>query len=319
MSNEKTFKDAKVGEKMTLDCMVSSVQSAVAVNGNAYRKLSMRDREGCKFSLTCFESPDIPNLTEGMVLTAEILKIEKNGDVFTNLCRATENKSLDASYFIAKAEIDVEAYFKGVIDLVGKIKEPNLRYLVKKTIAEVTDGFKTSPLTSGKEYARTAGVLEATSRLLTMVCYTPWNVLGYNKDVMIAGAALYYIGAVGSVEVSGADFVDTLAGRSVTDAISSHDRFRDAVRSILSNGKPAPDDEVIRIVDNILLSPVKGINELTPEAYALCRLSDIVLAKERYCQASDGTSGFVRDSKYHEWYVPVPAALNRQETAGETA
>lgn len=317
MDDFNVIKDAKKGEKLKLDCIVCSVKTATAVNGNSYNKLTMRDREGTKFSLTCFENPNIPEMEEGTIVTAEVVKVEKCGDVFTNLISATVNKTLSYGDFIAKPCVDINTCFSNIINLVKEIDNDRLNYAVRKTIADAVNEFKTQPLTATKEYARTAGILESTSKLLSMVCNIPLSDLGYNRNIMIAGAALYYIGAVDAVLISGIEYEETLSDKAITRAVAAHDKFRDTIRQMIANGKPVPDDETVKIIDNILLSPLKGISEITPEAFALARLSDIILAKERYDQASEAATGIVKDSKYHEWFVQTPDPEN--STAQETA
>lgn len=177
--------------------MVKLAENAVCKNGIPYQKVTLTERGGVSYTINNFNVA-IPQ--EVRVVKATIKADAFNNGISFAMVAWERIDTNDLSIFAPMAQIDIQATWNYV---VGKIQalRPGLRNLVSNLIMSNCNAYANLPLSPVGAYARNGGLLEETSFLMA-IAESVANIQKLDKDLMIAGAAIYHFGNAFTIDES---------------------------------------------------------------------------------------------------------------------
>lgn len=279
------IKKLEPGTQQEIKLLVKSVQSAVTRTGDAYQKVVVRDM--CNHEATFVNFKEAIQAKPPIVVTATIDTSEGKESMFSRILSFQIDPKEDPNLYLPKPRIN---YKETVQFLVNKNKE--VRNGLRKIVADIlNDHFKpfvSYPFSQSGSYARTAGILEATQKL-TILAEQTAVIMGLDKDLMLTGAMLYYIGKTQTMDNAyQATADDVLLGVGLSSAMI----VQNAVQKIMSGNDQKAKSEIkeedVKLLMHILTSRFKGVPTAIPEACALRYLDAIVTESEAIREAQNG-------------------------------
>ena len=270
-----SIRNIALGNTEEMLVLVKRIENAISSTGLPYQKLLVRDTDGNEVTVMNFED----KITAKAPFTA-VVNISAD-DYRSSVSYKTKGSVKIESQdnfrsFLPKGHIQERDSWNELVRMSKDIR-PVLRKLVGGVLMNCKDKFKEMPL-SVQSYARQNGILEATLKL-TKAASAMADIMQLDKDLMLAGAMLYYVGAVDLMDdACNETAADTLIGISV----ASHDKLTKVIFSIMMGNdeetkkllQDGKDD--IEKLNHILLSRLRGLPTATPEALALRHLDTIV-------------------------------------------
>lgn len=268
--------ELKIGETPNVLVMLKAIESAESSNG-VYQKLIVRDKFDHEMTIFNFGGLNIPEKAPAVVKMGIMVK-EYRGEPslqFVNF-QPVENGKLED--FLPKAYVNYREAWSEIVKPIGQIR-PGLKAVVQQVLKVDQSAFLSKALSGNKGFSRRCGILEATLKLMKSAI-TVSETCGLDKDLMVAGAALYFIGHVDTID--GAFNMtedDTLLGAGVL----AQNKVITQVQALL---QLHPKDEElkkeltgkdVKLLSHILLSRSRGLNTAIPEAVALRHLSMVVI------------------------------------------
>ena len=270
------IKELEIGKQQSIKLLVRKIEKATAKNTSTYQKINVRDTDGNEAIILNWGEPvriDTPS-----VINANLETQEYKENASYRLINYLVDGDSNVEDFMPKAQVDVEQSLKSVVSIYKGMRE-SLRVIVGAVLNDNIHEFKTLPLSQSKSFARQSGVLEATLKLCRMVTGISKEIQ-MDNDLALAGAMLYYIGSVNTIDQSfnyTAD--DTLIGLG----ISSYTKLINTVNKLLITDETKAkiiDMEEVKMLGHILLSRSKGLQTSIPEALTLRHLDQIVTETE---------------------------------------
>ena len=270
------IKELEIGKQQSIKLLVRKIEKATAKNTSTYQKINVRDTDGNEAIILNWGEPvriDTPS-----VINANLETQEYKENASYRLINYLVDGDSNVEDFMPKAQVDVEQSLKSVVSIYKGMRE-SLRVIVGADLNDNIQEFKTLPLSQSKSFARQSGVLEATLKLCRMVTGISKEIQ-MDNDLALAGAMLYYIGSVNTIDQSfnyTAD--DTLIGLG----ISSYTKLINTVNKLLITDETKAkiiDMEEVKMLGHILLSRSKGLQTSIPEALTLRHLDQIVTETE---------------------------------------
>lgn len=270
------IKELEIGKQQNIRLLVRKIERATAKNTSIYQKLNVRDSDGNEAIILNWGEPINVNTPSVINANIETQEYRENASYRLINCLIDTDSSIED--FLPKAEIDVKKSLKEVVSIYKGMRE-SLRIIVGAVLNDNIHDFKTLPLSQSRSFARQSGVLEATLKLCRMVSGISKEI-GIDNDLALAGAMLYYIGCVNTIDQSfnyTAD--DTLIGLG----ISSYTKLITTVNKLQSTDEEKAKNinmEEVKMLGHILLSRSKGLQTSIPEALTLRHLDQIVTETE---------------------------------------
>lgn len=296
-----------IGQELEVEVLVNRISTKLAKNGTEYQQLFCRDKDGIEFRMNHFDNTLCYQLP--IVIKASVRVEEYLGNK-TYTTKSVECSNTEIKEFMPKGSIDVKKAYAEIVKILGKMR-PSLSRIVCGVILK-EPRFKTAALNSEGAYARPSGVLEATYRLVFLANKTSSIMVGLDKDLMIAGAMLYYIGCIDTVTDVYTETEDAIL---LGDLLLTQEKVIRAIKDeedkkVDKKGNELPPlvPQDTKMLLNILNAGASNYGTATfPEATALRYLSTVVLAVEDQMDAlkcaSYGDS--VRDKKGRLLYKAV--------------
>ena len=187
------LKEAKSGV-FQFTVMFQSIQKCISKNKNVYTRIDVRDREDNTAVIYDWNSI-VPDMTKVPVLMdVSVEATERNGQVFLDLkqCAPSKDQNSMIEYF-PPAKIDRKVYAREFCDYAAMLS-PEAAELVKQISRNHSTEFTRLPLSEDGPFSRTSGILEATVRLVRLVqgCAGEFDYL--DRNLLVCGALLYYMG-----------------------------------------------------------------------------------------------------------------------------
>ena len=274
----KTIKELKIGNQDIVPVLVKSVDEAMSKTGNKYQMLHIVDKEQNATLVMNFNGGIDVKCPVVMALTLDCNEY-KGGASYT-LVNGSIIENASILEYLPKSDVDVSIVWKSIIEYIGELPK-SLNNIVCKCISDYKDKFKSYPMDS-PYFNKTNGLIDATYKLMRMSDAMS-TILGVNKGLMIAGAALYYLPYVDMLNEVGEPTTSyVLLG---TSAI-----LMPLYKSCVDMGIDINTNEDARLLAHILLSRFNGgIDASIPEAEALKYL-DGALQRTATCINNLGTT-----------------------------
>ena len=261
--------ELKAKEKKELTLLVKSVDDATASNGASYQRIRVRDESGSETIAMHFNAP--LRLQAGKVYKMLIEAAPYNTGMSYLAHQAEVATDINVSMFAPKAQINVTHAWNEIVKTTN-----SLRFTIKKVIAgiltEHQHEFCTLPLTGDTSFAREAGILEATLKLLN-VSRQLAEEMNVDKDMLLGGAILYYIGAFKCVdELYNSLPAEALIGSGTLASdmiLIQAEKVRDSFQLTDSGDAEELDDEDVTLLRHIVMSRFSGVDPATTEATIL--------------------------------------------------
>lgn len=136
--------------------------------------------------------------------------------------------------------------------------------------------FKIKALGPYKAFSRRNGILEATVKLTKLADFAS-QILNLDRDLMLAGAMMYYVGYIDCMDDAFNITADDILIGAGTNAAN---RIKTQVQKILSGNdeqlKMSVDMTDVKLLCHMVMSRYKGIQPATAEAYALRYLDAMI-------------------------------------------
>jgi len=196
--------------------------------------------------------------------------------------RPIDPGEVDLDEFLPKTEKDIDAMYSRVIEILRKIQDRNVLFLVKQFVEDqpLMAQFKRAPAAVQVHHAYIGGLLEHTLNILELAMLICPRYPQINMDLMLAGTFLHDIGKTTELASTAAfKYTDTgqLIGHSVIATMMLEQKVRQARKDL---GRPFP-DRLLRVLEHMILSHHGdyqfGSARLpsTPEAIALHYLDNL--------------------------------------------
>ncbi len=262
----------QLGKSNAFDVMIMRVDD-VSSPKSEYQRFYIKDTEGDEIKATSFlertdfELPTVKKLT----IVAEEYKKNKAYRVI-----AIADSDVEESKFKPEIRVSKEDYKKFLSKLEG-LRE-NLKNIVYGVINRDKD-FLTVPLNpAGEEFSNPCGMLEATLKLVKLCETYPDDTL--DKQLMIAAAALYFIGASNYITKDGEKTKNYHLLGPTYGLIQKFDR---TMAMLKKEGKEV-DSKDTTLLLHILLG-ANDINPSIPEAICVQKLAKTVTETEKAVKA----------------------------------
>lgn len=265
------IKKLEIGKQQDVKIVIKSAENAISRNGDRYQKLTVRDNNDHEAVFFNFNEEIIGKFP--FVINAKVDTSEFRESTCSKILSYEIDKEAKVSDFLPKAHIDSAKAIKSLVEKTTCIRM-GLRKIVGSILNEHIRAFRYFPLNKTGCFSRTSGILEATVKLTEMAEKVS-DTFGLDKDLMIAGAMLYYIGKTKTIDES-YNYTpdDVLLGNGLTAAMIVHD----AVGNLLKDDemKEVIHENDVRLLMHILSSRYKGVPTAIPEALALRHLDAMV-------------------------------------------
>lgn len=310
------IKKLEAGKQQEVQIVIKSAENATTRNGDRYQKLIVRDNNDHEAIFFNFKEEIVGKFP--FVVNATVDTSEYRESACSKIISYQIDKSANVSDFLPAAKIDSDASIKILAN-----KSRNLRMGLRKILASILNEhvkeFQYYPLNKAGCYSRTSGILEATIKL-TEMAENAAESLGLDKDLMIAGAMLYYIGKTQTIDNS-YNYTpdDVLLGTGLSATIIVHD----TVDKLKKDEKISPliNEQDVKLLMHILSSRFKGIPTAIPEACALRYLDAIVTEIEsmKTIQAEEENESIVTDRRGYNGRIYCPGVTSKTEPGSAAA
>lgn len=288
------IKKLEIGKQQEIRFLIKSAENAKTRTGDSYQKLTVRDENDHETIVLNFKDKiegHFPLIVNAMVDTSEYRE-----SASVRMLSYTIDEKSKADQFLPKPAIDRKATLKALSEKSQGIRM-GLRKLVAEVLNEHVAAFSTYPFSSSGLFARGSGILEASYKLTILADQTA-VALNLDRDLMIAGAMLYYIGRTQTIDHA-YNYTpdDVLLGNGMTAAMIVQSKVQEIRSGNNEELKKALDDTDIRLLEHILMSRFKGIPTAIPEACALRHLDAIVTETESIASIAEdsGHNTIVQD------------------------
>lgn len=270
------LKEAKSG-LFQFTVMFQNIQKCTSKNKNMYTRIDVRDREGNTAVIYDWNGM-VPDTTKIPVLMdVSVEASERNGQVFLDLkqCVPSQDQTNMADYF-PPARIDRQAYAKEFCGYAALLS-PEAAELVKQISRDHSKEFTRLPLTEEGPFSHASGILEATVSLVRLVLGCAGEFGYLDRNLLICGALLYYMGYTKLMENSFTcrnDAILTGPGLEAYNMIREH------------GAKAGCSQHFIRDLCHIVMSRRGEGVPVIEEAILLNRLSQTLLTMDEIHTAS---------------------------------
>lgn len=271
------IKKLEMGKQQEIKVFIKSAETSKTRTGEIYQKLTVRDENDHEAMVFNFKEQIKGALP--MVVTALIDTSEFRESANFKMMSYKIDSNAKPENFLPKAEINK----KEILTALSQ-KSKSVRMGLRKIVAEILNehvvAFGDNPFSKSGVFSRTCGILEATYKL-TCLAESATTVLGLDRDLMIAGAMLYYIGKIKTID-NAYNYTpdDVLLGNGLSAAMIVQAKVLEIQNGSNEELKKSLDDTDIKLLEHILTSRFKGIQTAIPEACVLRYLDAIITETE---------------------------------------
>ena len=271
------IKDLEIGKTQEIQLLIKNAEQAKTRTGEMYQKLVVRDANEHEIVMFNFKEQITGNFP--IVIKATVDTSEYKESACTKLLSFQLDSQSKPEEFLPKAQVDSKKLLNELAKYQKSIRL-GLRKIVASILNENRKTFVYYPFSKTGIFSRTSGILEATLRL-TMLAEQTAVTTGLDRDLMIAGAMLYYIGKTQTIDNSyNYTEDDVLMGAGLTAALTVQMKVKEILSGDDEEAKAAIDIKDVKLLTHILSSRFKGIPSATPEACALRYLDALVTETE---------------------------------------
>lgn len=268
------IKDLQVGADQDIILLVKSIENSESING-PYQKLVVRDKFDHEEVVMNFSQAQL-HVQPPVVLKFRIKTEEYKSGISYQFMSFLPVENARVDDYLPKSQINQADSWNYLVQ-TSKILRPGLKKIVGRVLSASSADFKAKALTPHKAFARKNGILEATCQLVKLAISTS-ETLGLDKDLMVAGAMIYYIGYVDCLD---SGFMSTADEVLIGPGNLAYEKVMSQIWSILSSEnedvKLTLDMQDLKLLCHILLSRYRGNSPSIPEAYVLRNLDSILM------------------------------------------
>lgn len=268
------IKDLQVGADQDIILLVKSVENNESING-PYQKLVVRDKFDHEEVVMNFSQTQL-NVQPPIVLKFRIKTEEYKSGISYQYMSSLPVENARVEDYLPKSQINQADSWNYLVQ-TSKSLRPGLKKIVGRVLSANSADFKAKALTPHKAFARRNGILEATCQLVKMAI-AACDILGLDKDLMVSGAMLYYIGYVDCLDNG---FMSTADEVLIGPGNLAYEKVINQIWSILASEneevKMSLDMHDMKLLCHILLCRYRGNSPSIPEAYVLRNLDSILV------------------------------------------
>lgn len=300
------IKKLEIGKQQEIQLVIKNAEQAITRNGERYQKLLVRDgndHEAIFFNFSEAIQGNFPLVVKAKVDTSEFRE-----SACSKLLSYELDKDAKPEDFLPKPQVNV----KDTLTLIKKkyaAIRPSLKVIAKNVLNVYYKPFCSYPLNRTGSFARSAGILEATAKLVVLAEQTA-AVSNLDKDLMVAGALLYYIGNTQTINNSyNYTSDDVLLGNGISAAMIIQTTVNNIMNGTDEQEKGQIVEEDVKLLIHILTSRYRGIPTAIAEASALRHLDALLNETESIkCAQKEneaGTTIFDKNLYSNRIYCPV--------------
>lgn len=288
------IQDLEYGKVQEIEVLVKEVHNGTCRDGSIYQRVTVMDRDGNVTSFMKFNSPAAIKPQD--VILAKVETGTYRESISYRLCECSKVEGVNPKDFFPGAKVNKAEAWHEIAEILKEGKHPGLMKLVCAVITENKQSFLYKPLHPTGSFSRECGILEATLKLMQLSLKSA-DVLGLDKDMLIAGSALYYIGNVDLVTDGYlATEDDVLLGESITAVkkITLADaRLRDPQKTQAPLTEELLSGSEVKQLCHLVCSRSSGNACAMPESYVL-RYNDAMIQK------TDEAESILKDAEQGE-------------------
>lgn len=265
--------DLKVGSDQDIILLIKCVEQGKSQNG-AYQRLMARDKQDHEIAIMNFTDKAV-KFREPTVAKLRLNTQEYKGRVSYQLINYVPVEGAVISDYLPKSKVNQADSWNYLVN-TSKNLRPCLHKLVGMVLSANSTEFKIKALGPYKAFSRRNGILEATVKLTKLADFAS-QILNLDRDLMLAGAMMYYVGYIDCMDDAFNITADDILIGAGTNAAN---RIKTQVQKILSGNdeqlKMSVDMTDVKLLCHMVMSRYKGIQPATAEAYALRYLDAMI-------------------------------------------
>ena len=241
------IREIQPGKMDDIIVLIKSINTVTMKSGAPYQKVMVRDLDGNECTFTQFDV--MLDIKLPMIAKVKVDCVEYGANLNMKIKECVEVEGYTMDQFLPKAHIDSKESWKYIAKIVKSVRNSLCR-VVCAVLAEDKNKFLTLPMNPTGAFARQSGILEATTKLVELAEHTA-KLQNLDRDLLISGAILYYIGNLDTID-EGYNMtpISLMYGAEVT----SYTKVQFKAKELIENNEEARAD--IRGEDIMLLSHV---------------------------------------------------------------
>lgn len=317
--------DLKAGTNGDITVMVRAIEvKTISGKDEQYQLFFVRDTNDCEKTFMRFGA--LLDVIPPAIVTLNVHCCEYRGDMCVKIQRCAVIEGASYYDYLPKAHIDTIDQLKKVTSPTVKGLRKSLYTIVSNTLNPINAKYMHHPLTTHNAFSRQAGIHEATLQMVQRVKLNA-ELEGYDCDMMLAAALLYYIGSIKAINDN---YVITREGKLYSPGILASKILTESINNAINSGKIKKEDvnwDELEILDYLLLARDRNTPPVMAEAAFLIQQDKAIRERDEretaLAKAETGT--FVKDSSGHEWLkmqsfvlAEPQANKNEEEQADDT-
>lgn len=270
----KSFKEVEIGMEDNMILFIKKIENKESKLGEPFQKVYARDCEANEMVLIKFDAPI--TVQTPCIIKTNISCVEYNTNKSIRMGQYQELENADITPFMPKSRIDAKEYWSMIVSYIKSLR-PGLARIACALIGSDRQRFSANPLYSQGSFSRQSGLMEATVKLCKLADNAS-EVLSLDRDLIITGSLLYYLGHLDTIDSGYNDTVaDVLVGPGVSVYTKLQLFMHDILKSDNEEAKADLSKENIELLSHIIL---RKKDSAIPEALVLKNLSSLLLGTE---------------------------------------
>ncbi|MHC4757933.1 MAG: 3'-5' exoribonuclease YhaM family protein [Planctomycetota bacterium] len=240
---------------------------------------------------------------------------QANLQIVVNQIRVVEPAKVNIEDFLAATDKDIDELFKQVKEMTDKIKNPQLKALVKayQQDAELMEKFRRAPAAMKMHHGYLGGLLEHTHNMLRVALAILPMYPEVNGDLVLAGIFIHDLGKTRELAYDTA-FSYTNSGQLIGHIIQGMVMLNCKAEDLADNGNPI-DKDIMDALGHIIVSHHGqydfGSPKLpaTAEAFMVNYIDDLDAKLNQVTKAIQNDPG---DSDWTDWKNSLQTRLYRK-------
>ena len=250
--------ELKAGDTLDDIYRVASKDLRTTNNGSLYIHAIIADRSGQVVARMWNATQALyDSLPEGGLagLRGRVESYKGRPQLIIDGVRTIEPGTVDASDFLPATELDVEALWKRVVEILRTVESPELKALLAKFIKDpqFAANFKRAPAARGLHHAYLGGLLEHTLNVLELGVLVCPRYPDVSRDLVLVGLFLHDVGKTAELGYE-TNFDYTNEGQllgHIVQAVIWIDRYAREIEA--ETGHPFPPD-LLMVLKHIIVS-----------------------------------------------------------------
>jgi 23S rRNA maturation-related 3'-5' exoribonuclease YhaM len=266
------IKEIQPGKMDDIIVLIKSINKVMMKSGAPYQKVIVRDLDGNECTFTQFDvmlDIELPMIAKVKV---DCVEYGANLNMKIKECVAVDGYSMDK--FLPKAHIDSKDCWKYIAKTLKTIRN-SLSRVVCGVLNDDKNRYMTLPMNPTGAFARQSGILEATTKLVSLADRTA-KLQSLDRDLLVSAAILYYIGNLDTID-EGYNFtsIDLMYGAELTAYTKVQFKAKELIEAS-EEARAEIKGEDVMMLAHILMCKNNKTTPAIPEASVLKYL-DIML------------------------------------------